>query len=85
MNEKTAGNPFFLIQFLTSLAEEHLVEFERREAVSNWNLAKIKTRGFTDNVVDLMIRKLRRLPTATVEALKLLASGGRYGPRYLAQ
>ncbi|MGA8655535.1 MAG: AAA family ATPase [Chthoniobacterales bacterium] len=74
--QKTAGNPFFLIQFLTSLAEEHLVEFEPREAVWKWNLAKIKTRGFTDNVVDLMIRKLRRLPTATVEALKLLACLG---------
>ncbi|MBV8137759.1 MAG: histidine kinase, partial [Deltaproteobacteria bacterium] len=74
--QKTAGNPFFAIQFLTVLAEERLVYFEPREAAWNWNLAEIQTRGFTDNVVDLMIRKLKRLPAPTQEALKLLACLG---------
>jgi PAS domain S-box-containing protein len=74
--QKTAGNPFFAIQFLTVLAEERLVYFEHRQVAWNWNLAEIQTRGFTDNVVDLMIRKLRRLPAPTQEALKLLACLG---------
>jgi PAS domain S-box-containing protein len=73
---KTAGNPFFVIQFLTALAEEHLVEFDARDSVWKWKLAEIKTRGFTDNVVDLMIGKLKQLPVATQEALKLLACLG---------
>ncbi|MBV8142015.1 MAG: serine/threonine-protein kinase PknK, partial [Verrucomicrobia bacterium] len=71
--KKTAGNPFFAIQFLTALADEHLLKFEAREAGWKWNLAQIRTRGFTDNVVDLMTRKLTRLPVATQEALKQLA------------
>jgi len=39
-------------------------------------LAQIQTRNFTDNVVELMIRKLKRLPVATQEALKQLACLG---------
>jgi PAS domain S-box-containing protein len=76
VHKKTAGNPFFVIQFLTALAEEHLVEFDAREAAWKWDLAQIHTRGFTDNVVELMVSKLRRLPVATQEALKQLACLG---------
>ena len=73
---KTAGNPFFVIQFLAALVEEHLLEFDAHDALWKWDLAKIKTRGFTDNVVDLMISKLRQLPVATQDVLKLLACLG---------
>jgi predicted ATPase len=76
VHEKTAGNPFFVIQFLTALAEERLVEFDDRKTAWQWDLTQIHTRGFTDNVVELMISKLRRLPAATQEALKQLACLG---------
>jgi PAS domain S-box-containing protein len=76
VHEKTAGNPFFVIQFLTALAEEHLVEFEARERAWEWDLTEIHSRGFTDNVVELMIGKLRRLPVPTQEVLKQLACFG---------
>jgi predicted ATPase len=76
MHEKTGGNPFFTIQFLTTLAEEHLLKFEAREEAWRWDLNRIRVTSFTDNVVDLMIAKLRRLPTATREALKRLSCLG---------
>ena len=76
VHKKTAGNPFFAIQFLTALAEEHLVEFDARKTAWQWDLTQIHTRGFTDNVVELMISKLRRLPAATQEVLKYLACLG---------
>jgi PAS domain S-box-containing protein len=76
VHEKTGGNPFFAIQFLTNLAEEHLLEFEAREAAWRWDLNRIRAKGFTDNVVDLMITKLRRLPVLTQEALKQLSCLG---------
>ncbi len=76
VHEKTGGNPFFTIQFLTTLAEEHLLEFEAREAAWRWDLNRIRAKGFTENVVDLMITKLRRLPAATQEALKQLSCLG---------
>jgi len=76
VHEKTAGNPFFVIQFLTALAEERFVEFDASRAAWHWDLAQIQTRNFTDNVVELMISKLKRLPVATQEALKQLACLG---------
>jgi PAS domain S-box-containing protein len=76
VHQKTAGNPFFVIQFLTALAEEHLVEYDARKTGWQWDLSQIHTRGFTDNVVELMISKLRRLSVATQEVLKQLACLG---------
>ncbi|HET9376995.1 MAG TPA: AAA family ATPase [Chthoniobacterales bacterium] len=76
VHKKTAGNPFFVIQFLTALAEEHLVEFDARGPAWSWDLARIRAKGYTDNVVDLMAGKLSRLPATTQEALGQLACLG---------
>ena len=76
VHEKTAGNPFFVIQFLTALAEEHLVEFDARKTVWQWDLNQINTRGFTDNVVELMAGKLKRFSDTTQEVLKQMACLG---------
>jgi predicted ATPase/signal transduction histidine kinase len=74
--DKTRGNPFFTIQFLTTLADEQLLRFEAREAAWHWDLKGIRAKGFTDNVADLMIVKLRRLPSVTQEAMKGLSCLG---------
>ena len=74
--EKTGGNPFFTIQFLTSLAEEGLLRFDRAAAVWIWDLDGIRAKGYSDNVVDLMLGKLRRLPQRTQTALQQLACLG---------
>ena len=59
------GNPFFTIQFLTALAEEALLVFDPDDPGWSWDLPRIRAKGFTDNVVDLMAAKLSRLPLAT--------------------
>src|SRR5262249_25305633 len=41
-----------------------------------WDLGNIRSKGYTDNVIDLMVGKLSRLPLATLEALKDLACLG---------
>ena len=74
--EKTAGNPFFTIQFLTALAEEALLAFDPGTAAWTWDLPRIRAKGFTDNVADLMAAKLSRLPAATQKALGQLACLG---------
>ena len=76
VHNKTRGNPFFTIQFLTTLAEEQLLKFEARERAWRWDLKGIRAKGFTDNVADLVIVKLRRLPSVTQEAMKRLACLG---------
>src|SRR5262249_17149212 len=76
LHEKTAGNPFFALQFLSSLAEEGLLTFDHREARWSWDLKRIHAKGYTDNVVDLMVGKLSRLPITTQQALQQLACLG---------
>ena len=58
MLEKTAGNPYFVIQFLTELVEQGLVTFDYGAARWLWDLVSIHVKGYTDNVVDLMVGKL---------------------------
>lgn len=76
LHEKTGGNPFFVIQFLTALAEERLLSFDPSAGRWTWDLARIQAKGFTDNVVELMTGKLTRLPIQTQDALKPFACLG---------
>jgi PAS domain S-box-containing protein len=76
VHEKTDGNPFFVIQFLTALADEGLLSFDHGERRWSWDLQRIQAQGYTDNVVDLMVAKLNRLPVDTQNALQQLACLG---------
>ena len=76
VHEKTGGNPFFAIQFLTSLAEEGLLRFDRDASGWTWDLDRIRAKGYSDNVVDLMLGKLQRLSDTTQTALQQLACLG---------
>src|SRR4029077_4338901 len=76
VREKTGGNPFFAIQFVSSLAEEGMLVFDHDAARWSWDLDRIHAKGYTDNVVDLMVGKLTRLPADTQNALQLLACLG---------
>jgi len=76
--QRTTGNPFFAGQFLTSLAEEALIKFDPRSRSWTWNLDAIVDKRFSDNPVDLMISRLRRLAPEAQEALKLLACLGNH-------
>ena len=76
--EKTAGNPFFAIQFLLALAEAGLLAFDSAKSEWTWELSGISAKKFTDNVADLMATKLSRLPPATQAALRELACLGNH-------
>ena len=53
-----------------------MLYFEHDKGRWLWNLDRIRAKGNTDNVVDLMVGKLSRLPIATQQALQLLACIG---------
>jgi PAS domain S-box-containing protein len=73
---KTSGNPFFAIQFLSTLSEEGLLTFDHANRRWSWDPARILAKGYADNVVDLMTRKLVRLAPETQTALTQLACLG---------
>ncbi|MDB6011592.1 MAG: domain S-box-containing protein [Gammaproteobacteria bacterium] len=76
VQEKTGGNPFFATQFFTTLAEEELLVFDRAALAWVWDIDRIDAKDYTDNVVDIVVRKLKRLPLTTQDALKHLACLG---------
>jgi PAS domain S-box-containing protein len=76
VHDKTDGNPFFVIQFLRALAEERMLAFDHDASRWTWELERIRAKAYTDNVVDLMVGKLARLPAETQRALQLLACLG---------
>jgi predicted ATPase/GAF domain-containing protein len=76
VHDKTAGNPFFAIQFICALTEEALLTFDHSEGRWSWDLNRVHAKGYTDNVVDLIVGKLNRLPVETQKALQQLACLG---------
>ena len=76
IHEKTTGNPFFAIQFISTLTEDRLLTFDYRSRRWVWDLLRIHAKGFTDNVVELMVEKLRRLPQETQRVLQNFACMG---------
>jgi PAS domain S-box-containing protein len=76
VHEKTGGNPFFAIQFLSPLADEGMLTFDHDAARWSWDLGRIHAKRYTDSVVDLLVGKLTRLPAETQKALQQLACLG---------
>jgi predicted ATPase len=48
VHEKTAGNPFFAVQFISALAEEGLLTFDHVGPRWSWDLRRIQAKGYTD-------------------------------------
>ncbi|MEH2379465.1 MAG: AAA family ATPase [Nostoc sp.] len=73
---KTEGNPFFVGEFLRSLYAEKLLSFNGKQRSWQWNIAQIEAQNITDNVVDLLLSKLKKLPEVTQQLLQLAACIG---------
>ncbi|XYH97522.1 AAA family ATPase [Sorangium sp. So ce1128] len=73
---KTQGNPFFTIQYLESLCREGHLRFSSEAGAWRWSVADIESMAVSDNVVDLMIRRIQGLAEPTQRVLKLAACIG---------
>ena len=74
--QRTQGNPFFTTQFLTALYEDNLVTFDSNVGYWQCDLSQIQQAILTDDVIEFMVRRLQKLPTATQTVLKLAACVG---------
>jgi predicted ATPase len=63
--QKTDGNPFFVNEFLKTLYAENLLSFDLENLSWRWDITHIEGKNITDNVVELMLGKLKKLPPAT--------------------
>ena len=84
VHEKTDGNPFFARSFLRSLYEDGQL-YKGTGTQWTWDIDSINAVRASENVVELMARKIERLPPNTQDALKVAACiGGRIEPATLA-
>jgi PAS domain S-box-containing protein len=75
IDRKTQGNPFFTTQFLKSLQAEDEITFNQ---AGYWecDIARIQALSLTQDVVELMVTQLQKLPVEAQEILKLAACIG---------
>ncbi|NEO84168.1 MAG: PAS domain S-box protein [Spirulina sp. SIO3F2] len=74
--QKTQGNPFFTTQFLKGLHEDGLIVFNGALGYWECDLIQVQDAALTDDVVEFMASRLRKLPQATQDVLKLAACIG---------
>jgi predicted ATPase/signal transduction histidine kinase/ActR/RegA family two-component response regulator len=75
---KTEGNPFFMTMFLKALYEEKLLAFDHAAHRWDWQLQAIAGLAITDNVVDLMVRRIRDWDPPVQAVVSLAASLGNH-------
>ncbi len=73
--KKTEGNPFFLKQFLQSLYNENVFEFDPEKGWQ-WDINRISQKPVTDNVVKFIAEKISNLKENFQEILFLGACMG---------
>lgn len=74
--QKTGGNPFFVTQFLRSLHQESLLEFDYTVGYWRFDLDRIHGLQITDNIVTLMTGKIQKLAGETQRVTRLAACIG---------
>ena len=73
---KTEGNPFFINEFLQMLYGENSFTFDAEQRSWHWNMTQIQAQNSTDNVVELLLTNLQKLPEKTQQMLRLAACVG---------
>jgi PAS domain S-box-containing protein len=82
---KTGGNPFFVKQFLKRLHDDEIL-VHTTAAGWHWDLNRIQMMQATDNVIELVIERIRRMQASSIEILKIAAIiGARFNPDIIAE
>ena len=77
VHRKTNGNPFFIFQFLTSLRDTGILDFNLGVMQWQWDIARVEELFVTDNVLqDILQVKLRNLPSSSQYLCQIAACLG---------
>jgi len=74
--QRTQGNPFFITELLKSLYQENLLSFDFSQGCWDWDIDLLQRIKITNNVVELMVNKIRKFDQNTQNVLKLAACIG---------
>ncbi len=73
VHAQTGGNPFFAAQLVMALYQDGLLRLAAGSDLWVWDLDRVRAKGFTANVLDLLARTLMRLEPSERDTLKTLA------------
>src|ERR1700681_3118301 len=76
VHDKTGGNPFFALQFISALAEQGLLRFDHDAARWRWEVDRLHAKGYTDMGVGFRVEMFTRLPPEPQAALQQSACLG---------
>lgn len=83
---KTNGNPFFLNQLLSYLAEEKYLYFDLENGNWTWDMPKIAALDISDNIITFLTKKILKLSPETRNVLELASClGNHFELKALAQ
>lgn len=74
--QKTRGNPFFMTQLLKSLDQSEQIRFDFRQKRWQWDIRTLQNINITENVVELMVNQIQKLPPMTQAVLQRAACLG---------
>lgn len=74
--QKTGGTPFFIHQLLESLFELGFFELSPDQGKWNWDINRISKVDISDNVIDLLSRRIEDLSPSALDLLKIASCIG---------
>jgi histidine kinase len=74
--KNTAGNPFYVIEFLKNIHSEGFIKMDHRKGKWVYNLNKIAQLKVYENVVEMLSQKLKELPDSCRTELQMAACLG---------
>ena len=76
VEQKTAGDPFYIHQFLHALYREGQIEFSSQDACWVCDLSAVRRASLTEHVVTFMSNRLQELEAETLEVLQVMSCLG---------
>lgn len=76
IHRKTGGNPFFIGKLLRTLVDEELICWDRSTRLWAWDIPLLATFNVAENVVELVIEQLHRLPNHVQQLVSSAACFG---------
>ncbi len=73
---KTEGNPFFVRETLVKLYNEKLLVFDSEKGKWFWDIGNIQNIQFAENVIDLLVKKIKSFTAETIDVLRLASCIG---------
>ena len=86
VHQKTAGNPFFMRQFMLALYDSKVIHFDPKNRAFRFDPTAVKNAPITENVAEFLAERLDNLPPDIRDVLRVAAAiGNRFELNVLAR